>query len=64
MYICSEIVDNVCTNWQKLDDTNVLLQSIAITPNDAYALAGAIISLLIMAFLGGLIGRLLLNFKI
>ena len=64
MYICSEIVDNVCTNWQKLDDTNVLLQSIAITPNDAYALSGAIISLLIMAFLGGLIGRLLLNFKI
>lgn len=64
MYICSEIVDNVCTNWQKLDDTNVLLQSIAITPNDAYALAGAITSLLIMAFLGGLIGRLLLNFKI
>ena len=64
MYICSEIVDNVCTNWQKLDKTNVLVQSSAITPNDANALEGAITSLLIMAFLGGLIGRLLLNFKI
>lgn len=59
MYICKTLIDNQCTEWVVYE--SILLDTLAITLEDAQLITLAIVSLMLLAFVGGLIGKQMLN---
>lgn len=59
MYVCQTVLDNVCLEW--VEQSPSMLEALAITREDAATITIAICSLLILAFVGGLIGRIMLQ---
>lgn len=57
MYVCQTIENDVCIQW--VEQSPSVLETLAITRDDAGALALAICSLLVLAYVGGLIGRVM-----
>lgn len=58
MYICKILIDNQCTEWVLYES---ILDTLAITVEDAQLITLAMVSLMLLAFVGGLIGKQLLN---
>lgn len=59
MYVCQTVENNVCIQW--VEQSPSVLDELAITREDAGALTLAICSLLVLAYIGGLIGRIMLQ---
>ncbi|WP_413190045.1 hypothetical protein [Psychrobacter sp. AT9] len=58
MYVCQTLVDNVCYEW--VEQTS-LLDTLAITKESAAGLTIAICTLLVIAYIGGLIGKTMMQ---
>ncbi len=58
MYVCQTLIDNVCYEW--VEQTS-LLDTLAITKEDAAGLTIAICTLLVIAYIGGLIGKAMMQ---
>lgn len=59
MYTCQTVENNVCIQW--VEQSPSMLDELAITREDAAAITIAICSLLVFAYVGGLIGRIMLQ---
>ena len=59
MYTCQTLEGTVCTQW--VEQSPSVLDELAITREDAGGLTLAICSLLVLAYVGGLIGRIMLQ---
>lgn len=60
MYICQKLAENgtTCLIWVEYTPT---LEALAISKEQAYALTGAILMLMVTGFVFGLIGRKMLS---
>lgn len=60
MYVCQQLdkANNTCLVWVEYTS---ILDTLAISTNQAYQLAGAMIGLMLLGWVGGIIGRILIK---
>lgn len=61
MYLCKELSTNGCIEWIAYEPPQTIMEQLAISVNDAGSLTLSICSLILLAYVGGLIGRSMLQ---
>lgn len=62
MFLCNEVgIDDSCIEWVAYEPPQTIMEQLAISVSDAGSLTLAICTLILLGYVGGLIGRSMLQ---